>query len=83
MNEKKRRNKMKSKKFNKKLALNKETITNLTDKELKDVHGHGACGPASFLVCPTEDTGCTLFCPTTQPPTNEPACTLLCPYSDI
>jgi hypothetical protein len=72
---------MKAKRFDKKLVLNKTTVTHLTIDELKNAHGRGNCGPESFLVCPTEGTGCTLFCPTTQPPTEDIACTLLCIYT--
>jgi hypothetical protein len=72
---------MKAKKFDKKLVLNKTTVTHLNIDELKNAHGRGDCGPESFLACPTEGTGCTLLCPTTERPTENIACTLLCIYT--
>lgn len=72
---------MKAKKFDKKLVLNKTTVTHLNIDELKNAQGRGDCGPESFLVCPTEGQACTLLCPTTERPTENIACTLLCIYT--
>jgi hypothetical protein len=50
---------MKTKKINKKLELNKETITNLGNDEMRKVQGGGitfkfscACSLVSCVICP-------------------------------
>ena len=60
---------MKSKKFTKKLNLNKKTIADLNNDEMNKAHGRG---PASQIVsdcsclltgcCPTQVTDCTCTC---------------------
>ena len=46
---------MKTKKFNKKLSLNKKTIASLGNGNMTDVKGG---------VPPSHQPGCTTFCPT-------------------
>jgi len=60
---------MKTKKFSKKLTLNKKTIADLNNGEMKNVHGGGdEQQPASYLLsgcmgCPTYPTVCdTCIC---------------------
>lgn len=53
---------MKTKKFNKKLSLNKKTIANLVNKELNDVRG-GISEGTDCGFCNTEGIACR---PTTQ-----------------
>jgi len=67
---------MKSRKFDKKLMLNKMTVTQLDHLELRKVQGRAACYP-TFLVCPTKEMACTLLCGTIKP-TEEQYCTFLC-----
>lgn len=56
---------MKIKKFNKKLSLNKKTIVNLEDRELKNVNGGGDKPPNSIIY---EATACPSLCHTFCPP---------------
>ncbi len=60
---------MKTKKIDKKLSLNKKTISNLGNNEMNSVHGGGTldtlcCFPSCVSVCkcPTGDT--CIVCPT-------------------
>jgi hypothetical protein len=55
---KKRRNKMKIKKFNKKLSLNKKTIANLSNDEMSDVQGGGTGDSFEFCIVTVPDTTC-------------------------
>jgi hypothetical protein len=57
--------KMKIKKFNKKLGLNKKTIVNLEDRELKNVNGGGDRPPKSIIY---DVTACPSLCHTFCPP---------------
>ena len=56
---------MKTKKFSKKLTLNKKTIANLKDKEMKEVNG-GATNPSDNpYVCCIPKTTTPPLCPFT------------------
>jgi hypothetical protein len=72
---------MKQKKFNKKLILNKKTIANLNNGEMKDVNGgKDDISNSLCITCFTCDTDCgaTCFgvtCPTrTGTPQSNPCC---------
>ena len=52
---------MKIKAFNKKLALNKETVTNLNPREMIAVNGGiftAKCNPTGIAACPSELSTC-------------------------
>ncbi len=61
---------MKIKKFNKRLSLNKKTIADLNNKEMKNLHGGGPvseltdCPSCRATVCcpPTLGTACWVSC---------------------
>ena len=55
---------MKSKTFDKKLKLNKETIFNLNVTEMNEVHGGARATPWPYW-CETDEAGCTNYCPNT------------------
>ncbi len=46
------------KEFNKKLALNKETVAHLDGSEMKEVAGGGATKPPTRCDCYSADTNC-------------------------
>jgi hypothetical protein len=61
---------MKRKKFNKKLVLNKSTVSDLNGNELKKVKG--GCRPSEPSACPSYGTECgdtveICFCRITYP----------------
>jgi len=48
---------MKTKKFSKKLTLNKKTVADLNSKEMKDAHG-GFADPNTRWIGPNSGCGC-------------------------
>lgn len=61
---------MKTKKFSKKLLLNKKTIADLNNVKLKNVPGGGH--DTVYITCPpciVTDDGCTYSCETCNPAT--------------
>jgi hypothetical protein len=63
---------MKTKKFRKKLSLNKSTVSNLDGKAMRDAHGGG-----TWIYCPTGMTDCFSECVTGCPlcPSMDTTCT--------
>ena len=59
---------MKTKKFNKRLTLNKKTVSDLNDKEMKDLHGGaGTFGSCAYTCSPCDTRFQTcLPCPRIQ-----------------
>jgi hypothetical protein len=57
---------MKIKKFSKKLSLNKKTIANLENRELKNVNGGGDDQKTKSIIY--EATACPSLCHTFCPP---------------
>lgn len=57
---------MKKEKFNKKLALNKLTIVNLGDGEMRQINGMGITDTCPPL--PSWDSYCASICPIKCPP---------------
>lgn len=64
---------MKIKNFNKRLALNKNTIVNLNNDEMNGVHGGGPLSLNPICITLSCDTNCSLVssCPTV---TLDPSC---------
>lgn len=53
---------MKSKRFNKKLALNKKTVVDLDRRKMKEVNGGGICSWGRITCSTCEETACSGKC---------------------
>ena len=66
---------MKIKKFNKKLALNKETIAHLDNHQMKNAAGGGVTVTCTCTVWVTGEVDCVNICDTLHCQTNPIDCT--------